>query len=315
MNPKMHKNIAMVLAFVLLLAACGKDSTPLPATLPVTLTLSTGTSVASTNTPLPPSPSPSPVPLAASVNGEPITIADFQTQMTLALAGLAETGTNLATEETADTETRVINRLIDELLLAQSARQAGFTLDEAGLQQRIDKLAEQAGGQQALDTWMANNGFSLEGFRAAILRAAEAAWMRDQIAGEVLETAEQIHARQILLYNQTEAEQVLAQLQNGADFEELAFGYDPVTGGDLGWFPRGYLLQSAVEEAVFLLQPGQVTGVIQTQIGFHIVQVIERDPQHLLDPDARLTLKKEAVQLWLDERRSQSDIQIFGPEP
>jgi peptidyl-prolyl cis-trans isomerase C len=249
------------------------------------------------------------------VNGEPISLADFQAQVKLAAAGLAETGTNLATQDPADMESSILNGMIDELLLAQAARQAGFTLDEAGLQQRIDRLAEQAGGQQALDTWMANNGFTLEGFRAAILRAAEAAWMRDQIAAEVPETAEQIHARQILLYNQTDAEQALAQLQNGADFEDLAFNYDQVTGGDLGWFPRGYLLQPAVEEAVFQLQPGQYTGVIQTQIGFHIVQVIERDPQHLLDPDARLSLKKEAVQNWLDQHRSQSDIQIFGLEP
>ncbi len=48
------------------------------------------------------------------------------------------------------------------------------------------------------------------------------------------------------------------QLQAGADFATLAYRYDPLTGGDLGWFPRGVLTQPAVEEAAFSLQ---TTGI------------------------------------------------------
>ena len=71
-------------------------------------------------------------------------------------------------------------------------------------------------------------------------------------------------------------------LEAGADFTELAYEYDPLTGGDLGWFPAGYLLQPDVETAAFSLQPGQYSGIIQTSYGYHIVYVIERDSNHPL---------------------------------
>ncbi len=64
----------------------------------------------------------------------------------------------------------------------------------------------------------------------------------------------------------------------------LASEADPVTRGDLGWFPRGYLLQPEVEEAAFSLQPGEVSQVIKSAIGFHLVQVIEKDPARPVDP-------------------------------
>jgi peptidyl-prolyl cis-trans isomerase C len=160
---------------------------------------------------------------------------------------------------------------------------------------------------------MAAHGYTEAQFRQSLGREMAAAWMREQIALGVPETADQAHARQILLYNSEQAEQVLALLQGGQDFADLAEDYDLVTGGDLGWFPQGYLFSSAVEEAAFNLQPGQYSGVIETPLGFHIVQLVERDPQHPLSSDARRALQLQAVSTWLAERRSQSDIAVLLP--
>jgi peptidyl-prolyl cis-trans isomerase C len=110
-----------------------------------------------------------------------------------------------------------------------------------------------------------------------------------------------------------EADQVYASLQSGKNFLEVAATYDPETEGDLGWFPRGYLSESAIEEAAFALQPGQYSAVIQTDIGFHILYLVERDPEHTLQPDARRALQVRALQEWISERRNQSDIQILLP--
>jgi peptidyl-prolyl cis-trans isomerase D len=70
-------------------------------------------------------------------------------------------------------------------------------------------------------------------------------------------------------------------------------------GGDLGWFPRGVLVSKEVEDAAFALQPGQVSGVVQSAFGFHIVQVLERDPSRPVDQDTLLTMQKAAVEQWL----------------
>ena len=75
--------------------------------------------------------------------------------------------------------------------------------------------------------------------------------MKQQILAEAGTTAEQVHARQILVTSQEEADAVMAQLAAGASFDDLAYEYDELTGGELGWFPRGYLLQPAVEDAAF----------------------------------------------------------------
>jgi parvulin-like peptidyl-prolyl isomerase len=53
--------------------------------------------------------------------------------------------------------------------------------------------------------------------------------------------------------------------------------------------------------------------VIQTEAGFHILQVIERDPQRPLSPDARLALQTQALKDWLAARRQASQIEILGP--
>lgn len=251
-------------------------------------------------------PTPTPVVLAAQVNGEAITLAEFQSELARYQAAV---GTQLATQD----EQRVLNDLVDELLLAQAAAENGFTASEADVQERYNQLADRLGGEQALIAWMDQNGYTPGEFSRRLARGIAAAWMRDWVADQVPDTAEQVHARQILLYNSEEAQSVITQLNAGADFDELALQYDPVAGGDLGWFPRGYLLDLGLEAAVFELQPGKYTSIIQTAAGYHIVQVLEIDPQYPLTPQAREALQSQALTDWLSNRRNQSDIQLWLP--
>jgi peptidyl-prolyl cis-trans isomerase C len=136
--------------------------------------------------------------------------------------------------------------------------------------------------------------------------------MRDQIASEVPVVAEQVHARQILLSDSTQANDILALLQSGSDFTNLAFQSDPVAGGELGWFGRGELFYSELEDAAFALQPGQVSPIIQTPVGYHILQVLERQGDRPLSPAALLKTRQKAVEQWLQQQRSQSQIEIFN---
>ena len=76
------------------------------------------------------------------------------------------------------------------------------------------------------------------------------------------------------------AEAILQQIKNGADFAELAKKYseDPgsaAKGGDLGFVKRGDLVKP-FEEVAFNLKPGQVSGIVETQFGYHIIQLLER---------------------------------------
>jgi peptidyl-prolyl cis-trans isomerase C len=264
----------------------------------------TATLQASITTPSTVSPSPTTdpaTPLAAIVNGQAITMTEFQAEFNQALAA-SETGLLDFTKDD------ILQNLIDEVLLAQGAAEAGFIPDDTLLKTRLDQLAMD---ENAIQAWISVNGYTDEEFQQVFSRAIAAAWMRDQIIASVPNTAEQVHARQILLYNFKDAENAYAQLQAGTDFATLAIQYDPVASGDLGWFPRGYLTVPELDEPIFSLQPGEYTQIIETILGFHIVQMIERDNQRPLSPGAFQTYQVQAVENWLANRRSQSDIQIF----
>jgi len=254
-----------------------------------------------------------PEPLAALVNGEGISLAEFQAELERYRKALAEVsavspGTILATEEVAE-EMVALNYLIEETLLAQAAAQTGYVLDPGLVQQRYADLAASVD----MAAWLQANFYTDETFMSALSRSIQAAWMRDQILAEMTAFPEQVHARQILLYNSTEASLVLANLQSGADFENLARQYDPVDAGDLGWFPRGYLTEPAIEDAAFGLQPGEFSNVIETQLGFHLVQVVERSSEQPLAPEAKLAVQELTLQQWLEERKAGSEIQVLIP--
>jgi parvulin-like peptidyl-prolyl isomerase len=79
-----------------------------------------------------------------------------------------------------------------------------------------------------------------------------------------------------------------------------------------GLVPRGYLWTKSWKIA-FNLQPEAYSEVVETLAGYHILQVLERDTQRPLTPEALLAQQVQAVQSWLNDHRSQSEVQILLP--
>jgi peptidyl-prolyl cis-trans isomerase C len=253
-------------------------------------------------------PTPTEAPMAARVNSEGILLSDYEQELQRYQAAAENAGGGTIPFEP---DSIVINELINQLLLSQAAAQEGFVLDDVSLQTRYDELASQRGDADQLNQWISDNHFSPESFRRALARDLAAVWMRNRILESVPTTADQVHARQVLVRSENEAIAVERRLQVGTDFTAIAYEYDPLTGGELGWFPEGYLLQPDVEAAAFSLQPGQFSGIIPTSYGYHILYVIERDPNHPLSREALLFKQREVLVQWLAERRAQSSIEIY----
>lgn len=255
-------------------------------------------------------PSPTPAPLAARVNGEGLLLSDYEEEIKRYQAGLSELGQDF---NPAVAKEEVLKKMTDQVLLAQSAAKQGYASDDNALQARYEGLAAEAGGAEGLVTWISQNFYSEESFRRALAQDMAAVWMRNKILAGVPSAADQVHARQILVTDENEAFAVERRLQVGASFETLAYEYEPLTGGDLGWFPAGFLLQPEVEKAAFALQAGQFSAIIPTSYGFHIVYVVERDAQHPLSPEALLVVQRLALEKWLADERAKSTIEVLVP--
>ena len=116
--------------------------------------------------------------------------------------------------------------------------------------------------------------------------------------------------------DEAKAKEILAQLQSGGDFAQLArqHSLDPSTqesGGDLGFFPRGTLVVPEVEDAAFALSVGQISSVISSPMGYHIVQVVERVQDKPLTEEAWQALKEATFRRWVSELWQQATIEVL----
>ena len=87
-----------------------------------------------------------------------------------------------------------------------------------------------------------------------------------------------IRAKHILVEKRSEAERILEELKKGAKFEDLARKYSlcpsKKRGGDLGEFGRGQMVKE-FEKAAFALKVGEISGIVKTQFGYHIIKRVK----------------------------------------
>lgn len=268
---------------------------------------------ASTPTPAPTSAPPTATiePYAAIVDGEIIPLASFENEVQRFEAAQRAAGIDLATLE--DYKSAVLNEMVDLTLLAQGARAQGLDVVETDVDRRIEQIETELGGTESMDAWLSDYFYSYESFREALLHELLAMNMVNWIAENVPAEVEQVHARHILVATREQAEALRSQILGGADFETLArqFSLDASTrpaGGDLGWFPPGTLFQTTVEEAAFSTEPGELSAIVESNLGFHVIEVVERGQRPLSFQD-RLAFQERAVQDWLEIARTSAVIE------
>jgi parvulin-like peptidyl-prolyl isomerase len=141
---------------------------------------------------------------------------------------------------------------------------------------------------------------------------------------------EEVRASHILVKDEAKAKELLAKLKGGADFAELAkansLDGSKDKGGDLGFFRRGQMVPE-FEQAAFALKPGELSGVVKSQFGYHLIKVTDKHPavtktfeQVKDDAKERLTKERqsEALQKWLVEARKGAKVEYkegYAPAP
>lgn len=213
-------------------------------------------------------------PVLATVNGEDI----LESEVRATQQGLPQQYRQLPFDMLkADLLTREIN----QRLLMDAGSEAGLADDEE-VKAQIAALERRLIAETYLDRALSD----------AITDDAIEAKYEEFI--KTNEPEPQVHARHILLESEEDAQAIIAELDDGADFEELAkeksTGPSGPNGGDLGFFNRGDMV-APFAEAAFAMEPGTYSSEpVQTQFGWHVIKVEE---------------KKEGTQPSLDEVRQQ----------
>ena len=319
----------VLLASLILLPSCAGPESPnatepptRPTSLPPTEAPPTPMGIAQElPTPLPLAASPTNVPAtgtAAVVNGQPITLMEYETQAEVAQRYyLQQPGVDPETEAgkvaLAQLRHQVLDWLIDQVLIEQAALREGIVVSDDQVEAEIEKMRGE--DEARFSQWLVANGLTIESFKRRLRVEMMGAVLSERVAGNIPTSVEQVRARHILLSTEEEANKVLAQLKAGSDFATLAktSSLDQTTaqqGGDLGFFPRG-LMAPEFEEAAFSLEPGETSGVIRTQFGYHLLQVIQKEPHREVPPEILPALRQQAFQRWLESERAGATIELI----
>lgn len=244
--------------------------------------------------------------IVARVNGEDIKKAEFEN----AVKSLeAQVGQKVPAERRSEIFREVLDQLIGYKLLVQESKTRNVTVTDAELDASLTQVRQQFPNEEAFKSALTAQSKTLDDFRREtrenmviekMLRAEvepkvnvgqpeiQAFYDQNQ---ERFQEPESVRASHILVkldagasdelkkQAQAKAEGILADVKKGTDFAELAKKNSDdgsaAQGGDLGFFGRGQMVPE-FETAAFGLQPGQVSGLVQSQFGFHIIKLAEK---------------------------------------
>lgn len=265
--------------------------------------------------------------VAAVVNDHVILESEVQDQ-TFFFA--SQQGISLADSASlASAKKEVLERLIEEKIIIDEARERGMTVSNADIERAVDGVVQDmirgTGSEQAFRAQLEREGLTEEDLRELYRPRLEAQILASRLVRrEVSAEAEVTEAEIEEYYNENKdsfperpetvrlshiyislmpdsaayaqargaAERVRERVLAGESFAELAMelSADPSArkGGDLGYFKRGQLAPQ-FEEAVFSLEPGEVSEVVQTRFGFHVIKLTdmrgdEARASHILIP-------------------------------
>ena len=294
---------------------------------------------AGTTAPVPPPAPPKPVPdtippVVARVNGEALAKADFDRllkQMEM------QAGQPVPAEQRNEVYRAVLDQLVTYTVLVQETRARGVKISDAEAKTvtdaRIAELRKQMPDPAAFTKALADRHMTLERLRSDIrtdlaisrMMEAELAAAPGVTDADVREFYDKnpdeftgVRASHILIKPDgfddaskkkawAAIEDVLRQAKAGDDFAALAKQHSSdgsaQQGGDLGFFTKGRMVP-AFSAAAFALQPGQISDVVETQFGYHIIKVTERK-------DVPFEEASEKIRGFLTEKRRDEQQQAF----
>lgn len=288
--------------------------------------------------PMPPKPMPAELPaVLARVNGQSVTKADFDR---LVKNMELSAGQSIPAERRDDILRKALDQLVTYAVLSQEIKARNISVSDAEIDGNLKQMQSQFPSEAEFKKALAARGMSIEQLRSDARTDMSITKMMDaEVANQAPPTDaqvrefydknpdkfkqdESVRASHILFRVdekatdaekkkvRAQAESVLKQAKGGADFAELAKKHSAdgsaAQGGDLNFFSRGQMVP-AFEQVAFALKPGQISDIVTTQFGYHIIKVTDRKPASTVAFDD----VKDRIREFLAQQQKQQRAEAF----
>ncbi len=276
----------------------------------------------------------------AIVNGTPITRGEFEGNVLMIQTKLLGLGKPLSCRQVTSIQNEVLESMVRVELLYQESRKSGIKPDEKAVEQEIKALKQQFASESEYTNDLKRRNISEEILRSRLEKNSSVQqYIERQFASKTAVTDNdmvsyyeghvdlfkhplEVRASHILVQldpksdasHKQEAhrkvEQILKDLKNGQDFAALARersdGPTRTNGGDLGYIKSGQL-DKQLESVVLSLKSGEISGIVETDYGYHLFKVVDIKPASILAYES----VKERIRQYLmqEQARQAADVQ------
>jgi peptidyl-prolyl cis-trans isomerase C len=290
----------------------------------------------------------------ASVNGKPISKSQYEGRLSVFKKRAAHKGRPLKDADLKATENRILEDLIEAEVLYQQSQKEGIKVDDQAVNEQIEKMKKRFSDERAYKKAMERMHVSEKEFRTEIKRALAINQLLDTNVRQKLTVTEeeskkyynnnqnlfkqpeQVKTSQIWIkvtpddeeskkiQARKKIETVQKKVKQGVDFGMLAKTYSegPTAQreGNLGYIKRGQMAKP-FEDAAFALNVGEVSGIVETQFGYHLIKVTDKKPARTIpykevQPMIENLLKKEKgkteIQGYIENLKKSAKIKRFN---
>lgn len=289
--------------------------------------------------------------VVAKVNGEIITLSSVEERASIAKQQLAASNSPKEFSEKEIAE-KTLDAIIEEKLQLQEAKKAGLGIDDEAVQLALDDIMQRNNiTESQMETMLENEGRSMEQYKEVIRnqilvtkvvqfhmgkmgavsnrqireyyqRHQKDYWQpRQPFVRHILFIAEESASPEERQLKKIKTREVLRLIRTGSDFAEMAKEYSEdvsaSTGGEIGLLKKGHLVPE-FEKAALSLKSGEVSDVVESRYGFHIIKVDSvipgktrpiREVKGEIEKVLQVENKQKKFQKWMRELKSHAMIQ------
>ena len=293
--------------------------------------------------------------IIAVVNDEIITQAELDHKKNFLLSQIKysrDESADISEAERKEIEKTVIDKLIVNRLIMQEAKKQNIVATEAEVKEMLDDVKKKFPSEDAFEASLNGSGLTMDDLRESygyevIMRKIFYDKMRHEIVinpqeldkfyqqhKEFFQEPEKTKLKNVLIKKEgrspeeisAKLDAIIAMLREGTTFEDVATKYsegaNAIKGGEMGYIKRGEV-SANIENIIFSLNPGKISGWIETGTGFYLFKVEERLPARMLDFNAAQDQIKTALfnqkmsekfDKWVAQLKEKAYIEIIQEE-